>query len=284
MSSMRMTLSELLATGEAALQEAGITEAPLDAWYLLEYVTGVSRTRYLCEWGQLAEEAQQKRYMELIQKRVTHIPLQHLTGEQEFMGLPFSVNEQVLIPRQDTEVLVEEVLKHLHPDAEVLDMCTGSGCILISLAHFVQLKRAVGADVSVEALKVAEQNRVRNQVQAEFICTDMFAHITGSFDCIVSNPPYIATEVIETLTEEVKDHEPRGALDGMEDGLFFYRILAQEAGAYLKPQGMLFLEIGYDQGESVLRLLRENGFEEIQVKKDLAGLDRVCYGRKRVKV
>lgn len=302
LNSMRMTLSELLVWGETKLKEAGIAEARSDAWFLLEYVTGIDRAKYLCDRECFCEEEQVKQYQRLTERRMTHMPLQYLTGEQEFMGLSFLVNEYVLIPRQDTEVLVEEVLKFLKPGMKVLDMCTGSGCILISLAHYCRLGRAVGADLSWEALKVAKRNAERNkeenknkkqngtekgiqngslseqEEEMEWLCTDMFEKVKGQFDCIVSNPPYIATAVIETLAEEVKEHEPLGALDGMEDGLYFYRILASQAGKYLSPGGMLYLEIGYDQGEAVLELLRENGFYNVQIKKDLAGLDRVCFG------
>jgi len=278
---MKMTISNLLAFGEARLREADIAEYKLDAWYLLEYVTGISRAAFLCDKKRFCKEEQIKRYQELIERRAEHIPLQHLTGEQEFMGLSFLVNQHVLIPRQDTEVLVEEVLKFLKPGMDVLDMCTGSGCILISLVYFCKLGKAVGADLSEEALKVAKQNteRILKGRKIEWLFTDMFERVKGQFDCIVSNPPYIATAVIETLAEEVKEHEPYKALNGMEDGLYFYRILVNQAGAYLKPGGMLYLEIGYNQGEAVSELLKENGFLDVQVKKDLAGLNRVCFGR-----
>ncbi len=297
---MRMTLSSLLKQGVIELKEAGIEDADWDAWCLFEYVTGISRTEYFCDRERLCEGMQVKRYQELIGRRAAHVPLQYLTGEQVFMGLPFWVNASVLIPRQDTEVLVEEVRKYLKPGKRVLDMCTGSGCILLSLVYFCAPKYAVGADLSKEALEVARENENRlyqkgflkrggrqDVVQSdlteqtetiEWIGTDMFEQIRGNFDCIVSNPPYIASAVIETLAEEVKEYEPVLALDGREDGLFFYRILAEEAGNYLNPGGMLFLEIGYDQGEAVAALLENAGFFEVQVKKDLAGLDRVCFG------
>lgn len=280
LNSMRMTFSKLLVWGETKLKNAGIEEAKTDSWFLLEHVTGIDRAKYLCDKERFCEEEQVKQYQELIEGRMMHVPLQYLTGEQGFMGLTFLVNEHVLIPRQDTEILVEEVLKFLKPEMKVLDMCTGSGCILISLAHYCKLGRAVGADLSQEALKVAKRNeRVAEQTEGmEWLCTNMFEKVEGQFDCIVSNPPYIATAVIETLAEEVKNHEPLSALDGKEDGLYFYRILASQAGKYLNPGGMLYLEIGYNQGETVSELLKENGFLNVQIKKDLAGLDRVCFG------
>lgn len=314
-----MTISSLLQQGIEKLREAEIENADWDAWCLLEYVTKVRRAVYLCDREMLCKEEQIKQYQELIEKRMAHVPLQYLTGEQVFMGLPFLVNSHVLIPRQDTEVLVEEVKKRLKPEKKILDMCTGSGCILLSLVYFCNPLRAVGADLSQEALDVAKQNEERlyqngyltrkiNQIiqeerQAEgklnvrlsnlkikeretdkqtktieWLCTNMFEQIEEKFDCIVSNPPYIATAVIPTLAEEVKQYEPFCALDGREDGLFFYRILAKEAGNYLNLGGMLYLEIGYDQGEAVSTLLKEYGFLEVQIKKDLAGQDRVCFG------
>lgn len=298
-----MTLNSLLQQGIEQLKAAGIEYADWDAWCLFEYVTGISRAIYLCDQERLCEETQIVYYQELIAKRRAHIPLQYLIGEQVFMGLPFLVNSSVLIPRQDTEILVEEVKKYFKSGKTILDMCTGSGCILLSLVYFCSPFYAVGADLSKDALEVARENEKRlyqngflkkdkiggkqdvtlsnlegQTEKIRWICTDMFENIEEKFDYIVSNPPYIATAVIETLTEEVKEHEPFLALDGREDGLFFYRILAKEAKNYLHSGGMLFLEIGFDQGEAVAALLEEAGFLDIQIKKDLAGLDRVCFG------
>ncbi len=284
---MKLTISEVLLQGIEKLKEAKIENADWDAWCLLEYVTGINRTIYFSDRERICKEEQIEQYQKLIERRMKHVPLQYLTGEQVFMGLPFLVNSHVLIPRQDTEVLVEEVRKNLKPGKKVLDMCTGSGCILLSLVHFCTPFLAVGADFSLEALKVAKKNEEmlykggflkKGTKAVEWICTDMFEQIEEKFDCIVSNPPYIATTIIETLTEEVKEYEPFSALDGKEDGLFFYRILAKEAGNYLNSGGMLYLEIGSDQGEKVSALLKENGFLKVQVKKDLAGLDRICFG------
>lgn len=288
-----MTISNLLTQGEKELDKAGIANADWDAWCLLEYVTGISRAIYLCDRDRLCEEEQVKRYQRLIEKRMAHIPLQYLIGEQMFMGIPFLVNPYVLIPRQDTEILVEEVQKRLKPGMTVLDMCTGSGCILLSLMHGCEIKRAIGADLSKKALEVAKKNEERlskdgflkgiewgknRKGKIEWICTNMFDQIEEKFDCIVSNPPYIATAVIETLEEEVKGYEPYLALDGREDGLYFYRILAKEAKNYLNPGGVLYLEIGFDQGEAVSALLKKQGFYQVQIKKDLSGLNRVCFG------
>ena len=207
--------------------------------------------------------------------------MQYLTGSTEFMGLPFFVNESVLIPRQDTEVLVETALAMMKPECRLLDMCTGSGCILLSLAKLGTVAEGVGVDISEGALKVAERNRENLGLpQVRLVHSNLFESVEGVFDMIVSNPPYIPTEDIEDLMREVRDHEPHLALDGSKDGLLFYRKLAEESGRYLVPGGSLLFEIGYDQGEAVSQLLDQAGFKDIHVKKDLAGLDRVVYAVK----
>ena len=218
-------------------------------------------------------------FLQLIEKRAVHIPLQHLTGEQNFMGLDFLVNEHVLIPRQDTEILVEEIMRDLHDGIRILDMCTGSGCILLSLLHYSNDCSGVGVDVSEDALVVARQNADRlAEKQAVFIQSDLFEKVEGSFDLIVSNPPYIRSQEIAGLMPEVREHEPHLALDGKDDGLHFYREIIKGAMPHLKRGGQLFFEIGYDQGEAVQALLAANGYTEIAVVKDYAGLDRVVYG------
>ncbi len=274
-----MTLCEAYAHGSAYLKEQGILEAELDAWYLLEHLTGKSRSWYYAHGEEELTPAQVIGYENFLQNRGRRIPLQYLTERQEFMGLSFRVNEDVLIPRQDTETLVEEALKTLEAGMEVLDLCTGSGCILISLLALCPGTEGLGTDISTEALAVARQNARDHRVKAEFRKSDMFSRIKAhSFDCIVSNPPYITTGEIPGLMEEVREHEPRQALDGGEDGLRFYRILAQQAGDYLKQDGRLYLEIGYDQGEAVSALLRQAGFDGVSVTKDLCGNDRVVQG------
>lgn len=272
-----MTLQQLLTEGRKKLQEAQIEEWDLDAWYLLEHVTGCTRSSYFLYPERKADACQVQQYEELIQKRSIRIPLQHLTGSQEFMGLPFYVNEDVLIPRQDTEILVEESLKYIRAGMHILDMCTGSGCILLSILKLRPGVAGTGADLSERALAVAEKNRAALNVRAEFLESDLFEKVTESYDCILSNPPYIPSRVVDTLMEEVRDHEPRQALDGREDGLYFYRKIIEQSPEYLKPGGMLFFEIGYDQAEAVKGLM-EAAFTDICVIKDLAGLDRVVYG------
>lgn len=279
-----MQYREIYEEGVRVLTEAEQDEAILDARLLLEHVCHTNRNDLLVHGDREVTEAEQQLYLAAIDKRRRHIPLQHITGEQEFMGLTFEVNEDVLIPRQDTEVLVEEAMRYLHDGMDILDMCTGSGCILLSLLHYSNNCRGVGVDISQKALNVAERNAGRlnesKPVECRFVQSDLFEKIEGSYDLIVSNPPYIPTDVIPTLMEEVKEHEPIGALDGKGDGLFFYRRIASEAGKYLTRGGYLFFEIGYDQAQSVRQLMEEAGYKDITVVKDLAGLDRVVYGWK----
>ena len=273
-----MTYRELYECGKVQLQQASVVDAENDAWYLLEYVTGRNRTWYFMNMTSEVRKEEQERYQELIEVRKKHIPLQHITGEQEFMGLSFLVNEHVLIPRQDTEILVEWVLKVLQPGMTVLDMCTGSGCILVSLAKFVDGILVTGADISKQALEVAKHNAQKHNVDATFVQSDLFETIEMKYDVIVSNPPYIRTDVIEGLKEEVKLHDPYIALDGKEDGLYFYRKIVEESVKFLNPGGKLYFEVGYDQGCEVKELMEAQGFKEVAVKKDLAGLDRVVFG------
>lgn len=281
-----LTLKQLYKVGTVKLAEEGIEEFSLDAWYLLEYVTGVSKAMYFADPERAVSEENADRYIDCIRQRAAHIPLQHITGEQEFMGYPFYVNEHVLIPRQDTETLVEEAIQVMRPKMKILDMCTGSGCIVLSILKMCREKyymtelQGIGADVSEEALKVARENGRRLEVPVTWIQSDLFAKIPEEekYDVIVSNPPYIETAVIDTLQEEVRLHDPYIALDGKEDGLYFYRRIISEAGKYLKPQGKLMFEIGCDQAEAVEELMKNAGYEQITVKKDLAGLDRVVYG------
>lgn len=278
-----MTYRECYEQGCRTLQAAGIEEAALDARLLLEAVCGTDRNDLLVHGEQpVAPEAEEK-YLNWIRQRAEHIPLQQLTGEQGFMGLTFNVNEHVLIPRQDTEILVEEVLKELHDGMRVLDMCTGSGCILLSLLHYSNDCEGLGVDLSAEALEVAGRNVLKvltpeKAEHAHFLQSDLFEKVEGKFEIIVSNPPYIASAEVEKLMPEVRDHEPRMALDGTEDGLYFYRRIIEEAGKHLVSSGMLFFEIGYDQGQAVSELMRTEGYCDVQVVQDYAGLDRVVLG------
>ena len=201
------------------------------------------------------------------------------------------MNEHVLIPRQETEILVEEVMRHLHDGMRILDMCTGSGCILISLIHYSNRCSGVGVDLSEAALEVAWDNakrllRTRGEKSEAVTETgtvtfkkgNLFEDVEGKFEIIVSNPPYIESEVIGTLMPEVRLHEPVMALDGGEDGLDFYRQIVRDGREHLSGGGMLFFEIGHNQGEAVKTLLEQNGFIGVEIVQDYAGLDRVVYG------
>ena len=274
-----MQYAKLYQIGKEQLQKAGITDAELDARLLLEFICHTDRNALYAHGDQEIEDEKMHDFLQLIEKRAVHIPLQHLTGEQNFMGLDFLVNEHVLIPRQDTEILVEEIMRDLHDGIRSLDMCTGSGCILLSLLHYSNDCSGVGVDVSEDELAVARQNADRlAEKQAVFIQSDLFEKVEGSFDLIVSNPPYIRSQEIAGLMPEVREHEPHLALDGKDDGLHFYREIIKGAMPHLKRGGQLFFEIGYDQGEAVQALLAANGYTEIAVVKDYAGLDRVVYG------
>ena len=271
-------LKDLFDFGIELLEKEDIENANLDAWYLLEAATGVSKALYFMNKEKMVTKEEEETYIKMLERRREHIPLQYIIGRTEFMGLTFKVNEHVLIPRQDTEVLVEETLKIAKDGMEILDMCTGSGCIIVSLAHFCSLKNAVGVDISKEALKIADENAILNKMKIKWIQSNLFESVDGKYEIIVSNPPYIKTEVIETLMPEVKNFEPRIALDGLEDGLYFYELIAKEARKYLKSAGRLLFEIGWDQGQLVEEIFKKYGYNNIKIIKDLAGLDRVCQG------
>ena len=312
--------ADVLNYGKKILKNAGIAEADLDAWYLFEQIFGISRAQYfLCARENIAGSTAQKiavqeqhgdllesgnalecaelwleeklsAYENALKKRAARIPLQQIIGQQEFMGLTFFVNEHVLIPRQDTETLVELVLnEQKDKNISILDMCTGSGCIAVSLKKLGGYACVEGADISEEALKVAKRNSEEilensdvnsSRTGVIFRRSDMFSAFpeTERFNVIVSNPPYIPSAVIEELEPEVRDHEPRGALDGTADGLCFYRILAEECAKHLTPGGHVYFEIGYDQGAAVKELLDIHGFKDTRVIQDLTGKDRVVCG------
>lgn len=275
-----MTLERALIVGKEVLEKAGISEFALDAWYLLEYAADIDRSYYYLHYQEeLAKDLQQE-YEMLLRKRAEHVPLQYITGEQEFMGLSFKVNTNVLIPRQDTELLVETARGLVQPGMRVLDLCTGSGCVIISLKHFMPQIEAFGSDTSKQALLVAKENAKANDLAVTWERSDLFQNITGTFDMILSNPPYIPTGEIERLMPEVRDFEPRIALDGSEDGLEFYRRILEEGKSFLNPRGYLLFEIGYNQGEAVSAMMKAAGFGQVRVIRDLSGLNRVVCGRK----
>ncbi len=272
-----MKYRELYDYGVSMLTQEQLAEASLDARLLLEYVCHTNQTTLLAHGDREVDAKEEENYKALLEKRRKHIPLQHLTGEQMFMGLRFVVNEHVLVPRQDTEILVEEAMRELHDGMSVLDMCTGSGCILLSLLQYSNDCRGVGVDISPEALLVAQENAKLLGIAAEFREGNLFSALMPQekFDLLISNPPYIESEVIPTLMEEVRCHEPQGALDGGSDGLDFYRRISLEAKPYLYRGARIFLEIGCNQAEAVSGILIKEGYQDIEVVKDFAGLDRV---------
>ncbi len=285
-----MTYRELYEYGKSRLSEAGIAEAGLDARLLLEYVCHADRNELILYADRERNSMEEQFYRMVIEKRASRIPLQHITGEQEFMGLSFQVNEHVLIPRQDTEILVEETMRHLGDGMRILDLCTGSGCILLSLLKYSNECEGVGIDISEETLKTARENAEKLGLDAVFLAGDLFGPLADFvsertpdrlFDMVVSNPPYIETAVIDTLMPEVRDHEPFCALDGGADGLQFYRRILAEAPAHMRRGAVLLFEIGCGQGEAVARLMQEAGFVQVEVLQDYAGLDRVVCGSVR---
>ena len=293
-----MTYREALAWGQEQLRMAEVPDFALDAGYLLEFTSGRKHIDLVLDGREQMTEALFAKYRDCVRRRAQRIPLQQITGSQAFMGLDFMVNEHVLCPRQDTETLVEEGLtilaslqsgsaknRQANADREIrlLDLCTGSGCILISLLALARGQETpihgLAADLSPEALAVARENAKRNGVSAAFVLSDLFAEIEGSFDLITANPPYIPSGQLEDLMPEVRDHEPRMALDGDEDGLAFYRRIAGQAPDYLREGGWLLMEIAFDQGQAVRQMLADGPFEEIEIIQDLSGRDRVLKGR-----
>ena len=301
---MSLSVKEILNIGQRRLQDAGVSDAALDSKLLYCFMTGITSGRLFIMYQNILQDGQCDEYFRLIDERASGKPLQYITGTQEFMGLEFDVNESVLIPRQDTETMVEDVISVIKDGAlrgeslegtgrrewDILDLCTGSGAIGISLAKLLTGVKAnvTCSDVSKAALEVARKNAGKLGISKniKFAEGDMFAPFDGrfkkkKFDLIVSNPPYIESDVIPTLQTEVRDHEPMSALDGGEDGLDFYRVIAREAGEFLKKRGILFLEIGCDQGNAVRELLTEaEGYSDVRCLKDLAGRDRIIYAVK----
>lgn len=293
-----MTYREALAWGQEQLRMAEVPDFALDAGYLLEFTSGRKHIDLVLDGREQMTDVLFEKYRDCVRRRAQRIPLQQITGSQAFMGLDFMVNEHVLCPRQDTETLVEEGLTILaslrsgsaknsqaNADREIrlLDLCTGSGCILISLLALARGQETpihgLAADLSPEALAVARENAKRNGVSAAFVLSDLFAEIEGSFDLITANPPYIPSGQLEDLMPEVRDHEPRMALDGDEDGLAFYRRIAGQAPDYLREGGWLLMEIAFDQGQAVRQMLADGPLEEIEIIQDLSGRDRVLKGR-----
>ena len=279
---MFVTRKEIREETACRLREAGIEEYEYETWMLLEWKLGVDRAEYFMDPDAEVPQEQWNDLDAALRKRERRIPLQYLMGSCEFMGYSFAVDERVLIPRQDTECLVELAVEQMRRRPEpcrVLDLCTGSGCIGVSVKLLCPQAQVVLSDVSEGALAVAGENARRLGAPVELVQGDLFENVQGTFDYILSNPPYIPSKVIDGLMPEVRDHEPRLALDGTEDGLHFYRRIVREATKRLRPGGRLLFEIGQEQGEALLLLLQEAGYEETAIRQDLAGLDRIAVGR-----
>jgi release factor glutamine methyltransferase len=282
------TLSELVRSGTERLAQCGVENAAYDSFELMSAVNGMDRTYYLMHGNEPVADKDCDKFEMYIKRRCSREPLQHILGKAWFYGYEFIVNENVLVPRSDTEILVENVLSVSDNTSRILDMCTGSGCIILTLAKQGHLLSGLGVDYSEKALSVAKKNRELLQVEnVEFVQSDLFKEkklmqeYIGHTDIIVSNPPYIPTKVIEGLADEVRCFDPMMALDGHEDGLYFYRKITSQAKEFLKPGGFLFYEIGHDQSEAVENELALAGYTEIVTIKDLSGLDRVVKGRLR---
>ena len=279
MDKVEYSLKGLLTDGAKMLTQAGIDEAELDARYILEYITGLNSAQYFIHSEDIIEKDKAEEFFRLIERRSKRIPLSYVIGTRDFFGLTFKVDENVLIPEQETELLVEEVIKYSEGKS-VLDMCTGSGCIAISIALFGKPSKVAASDISEKALEVARENAKSLKAgEISFIQGDMFENVTDKFDIIVSNPPYIETGEIDELMPEVRDYIPRLALDGDIDGLKFYRIISKEAVKKLNKNGRIFYEIGYNQSRAVASILLENGFTDVKIMKDYSGLDRIVMAK-----
>lgn len=281
-----LTLGRIWERGKAFLEEKDVPDAGLDAWYLMEQVWQVERSFFYAHRDDPVDTEEERerlgQYGLFLQRRGRREPLQHILGYAWFMGLRFAVDRRVLIPRQDTEVLVEEAAKRIQAGFRILDMCTGSGCILLSLLYHHPEAEGIGVDISGEALEVASENSRLLDIPAGFVCSDLFERVEGRVQMIISNPPYIPSGEIPSLMEEVRGYDPHLALDGGEDGLDLYRRLIRDGRAYLTPGGVMLLEIGAPQGRWVRAYMEEMGYERVQIIKDLAGLDRVVLGYRSV--
>lgn len=286
MNQKNKTIAETLREGKLRLKAAGKEAYAFEAELLMEKAAGLNRTALFLRGEEVLSEEVLAAYEGYLFEREQGRPTQYILGEWEFMGLPFHVGEGVLIPRGDTEVLVETILEkqQAEPLRSILDIGTGSGCIPISLGHYGKFEKIMAVDISPKALGYATKNAAENHINIDFYESDLFTNVPvewrGRLDAIVSNPPYIPKKDIEELMTEVRDFEPMNALDGGEDGLDFYRAIVEQGRDWLVDGGWLFFEIGYDQGEDLLSLFKEFGYTEIEIRKDLAGLDRVALGRK----
>ena len=286
-----MTCQEAVSKGTQILRDAGVDEPDYDARELLCAAAGLTVSEYVLHLKDDLEPEAEETFSGMISRRASHEPLQRIIGCAWFMGDQYGLNEETLIPRFDSETLVltaAETVERLRDGDKgsgkpaVLDIGTGTGCLLIALMKQCPLVAGTGVDISGRALEAAKRNAEKLNVSAVFRQSDLFANVPESYDIIMSNPPYIPTDVIAGLAEEVREHDPMTALDGGEDGLNLYRRLVAQAPAHLKSGGVLLLEIGYDQGEAVSGLMEKAGFGQIEIRKDLSGHDRVVCGVKDV--
>lgn len=276
-----MTIHELTESGAELLHDHGVDNYRNEVRYILMEIIDKDVTYIMLHGDEEVKKEHEELFDYRIRQRCKRYPLQYILGHQEFYGLDFMVDQSVLIPRQDTEILVEHAIaclkEHFNDRTpKVLDLCTGSGCIGITLAKNVNIELTI-SDRSREALAVATKNLKKHEVSADIICGDLFEEMVDTFDVITANPPYIPRQVINTLMPEVREFEPMMALDGHEDGLYFYRRIAKEAGRYMEEDGHIFLEIGYDQGPGVKRIFEDQGFRDVEVIKDYAKDDRVVH-------
>ena len=279
-----MKISDLKKEILKRLEDAGIQDAETEARMIVTEYAGVTLSEMFTDPDRELADDMVLCTEDVVSRRITGIPLQHIMGKTGFMGFDFRVSPAALVPRPDTEILTEEVLKDYHDGSRILDLCTGSGCIIVSLLALMNDCYGVGTDISEDALALAAENAdmilADKRERLEFRKGDLYDALSQDdvFDVIVSNPPYIRTADIETLSTEVRDHDPRIALDGGEDGLDFYRRIITGAAEHLQKGGDLLLEIGYDQAEDVTKIMKANGFIEVQTVKDFGGNDRVVRG------
>ena len=278
-----MVIKELLKKAAMTLKESETDTAALDASVILEFVLKCDRTQLIIDSNKEISYDIEKQYMNLIDKRKNNMPVSYITNKREFMSLDFVVNENVLIPRPDTEELVMHVINSDAAKNSVLDLCCGSGCIGISIAHYCDVKRVDFADISDGALKVAKlnaKNILDKECKSSFLNIDVLNQtIDKKYDIIASNPPYVRRDIIKDLDKTVSCYEPHIALDGGEDGLDFYKRIVFYYKDNLKANGMLAFEVGFNQAQAVCDMMKENSFKDIQTAYDLGGICRVVSGR-----
>lgn len=277
------TILKVLNWTKGYLAEKGIENARLEAEWLLCSVLDIDRVGLYVNHDKPLSAEELSAYRAMVARRARREPLQHILGTQEFMGLDFIVSRDVLVPRHDTEVLVQEAAKRCIPSAKILDVGVGSGCVAVALAKAIPGAEIYGVDISSKAVAVAARNAASNDTEVKFFVGSLFEPVEGMvFDLIVSNPPYIPSEEIQVLQPEVRDYEPRGALDGGNDGLDFYRKIIPAAEGHLRSSGWLLFEVGMNQAPHVLDLFRDNGgYEELFAAPDAGGIERVVGGIRR---